>query len=330
VAGVIALTIVIGTILGGPALLRRVSSSLSVLGLGQFAYGYEYKAEFKQAAGLRSGAQVRIAGLPLGIVKSVSLGHQRVVATLVLQKDVPLGDETRATIKMASVLGNQYVALIPEGDGALEHGGTIPLSRTAVPYTLSEIATDTTINVGGLDTEAMKHLIGVLSDTMRQTPTVNKLAIDQVSQLVEATAARRDAIRALVANTATAVKMVNLESDGIFDLMSQADIVVQAVYARRELIHQLLVDTQSMANAINEIIRTNQKRINPTLRSLGTVLQTLADNRKLLTELLDSMANAGRYFANVSGTGPYESIYLPQGPTPDQALCVLGLAQGCR
>lgn len=330
VAGAVVLMLLVGLVLGGPALLRRVSGSLSVLGLGQLAYGYEYKAEFKQAAGLRPGAQVRIAGLPLGIVKSVTLGDERVIATLVLQKDVPLGHETTATVKMASVLGNQYVALVPGGQGVLDHGSTIPLARTDVPYTLSDIAGDTQKNIGGLDTDAMKELIGVLTDTMRQTPAVNQLAIEQVSQLVEATAGRRAAIRALVANTATAVEMVNSETEGIFDLMSEADIVVQAVYARRELIHQLLVDTRAMAAAVNDIIRSNQARINPTLRGLGQVLRTLTDNRKLLTDLLDSMAISGRYFANVSGSGPYESIYLPHGPLPDQALCILGLARGCR
>lgn len=330
VALVLALVIGVVALVSGPAILRRVSTSLSALGLGQFAYGYEYNVEFAQAAGLRPGAPVRVAGLSEGIVKSIDLGHQRVIAKIVLQKDVPLGDETTASIKMASVLGNQYVALVPSGRGELEHGATIPLSRTTVPYTLSEIASDTANSIGKLDTASMKRLIQMLGSTMQKTPAINKIAIGQISQLATATAARSGAIRELVSNTAAAVRMVSAERNGILGLMSQADVVVRAIYARRALIHQLLVDTRRMATEVNTVIRQNQRLINPTLQRLGTVLRTLAHNKRSLTRLLDRMAIAGRYFANVSGTGPYVSVYVPSGPIPDQALCILGLAEGCR
>ncbi|HWU22083.1 MAG TPA: MlaD family protein [Nocardioides sp.] len=330
IALALAAAIAVVAVVAGPAILRRASLSLSAVGLGQLAYGYQYNVEFAQAAGLLPGAQVRIAGLPEGVVRSISLGHQRVIATVVLAKDVRLGDETTASIKMASVLGNQYVSLVPAGDGTIAHGGTVPLSRTSVPFTLSEIATDTHANLGHLDTGAMRRLIALLSGTMRQTPAINKIAIAQVAGLVGATAARSRDIRALIANTAAAVRMVNGERKGIVGLMSQADVVVRAVYARRTLIHQLLLDTRSMARAINAVIRKDQRRINPTLNGLGRVVRTLAGNRRLLTGLLDRMAVSGRYFANVAGSGPYASVYLPDAVLPDQALCIMGLAQGCR
>lgn len=329
IAGLLAVLLILSVTLG-PMLLRRVSTSLSQLGLGAFAYGYAYDVEFAHAAGLRAGAQVRIAGLRKGIVRTIRLGDQKVIAEVVLQDDIKLGDETTASIKMASVLGNQYVALELKGDDTLEHGATIPIERTQVPYTLSELAYDTTHGVGKLDTDQMRQLMEVMTDTLEQTPEVNRLAIQQVQRLTEATAARDEQIRTLVEQTAEATAMVNSERNAIFALMGEADVVIQAVHQRRALLHQLIVDTEDMARQVNQLIAENKDRIDPTLRQLETVLATLSQNKKVLTTLIDRMAVSVRYFNNVTGTGPYASVYLPYGPAPDQSLCFFGLARECR
>jgi len=77
--------------------------------------GYQLWARFADAPTLRPGAEVRIAGVPVGRVVAVALDHQRydVRVDLMVQQDVALARDTRAIIGFDGLLGDAIVVLEP-------------------------------------------------------------------------------------------------------------------------------------------------------------------------------------------------------------------------
>ena len=89
---------------------------------------YTLNAQFTSVSGLRSGAEVEIAGVKIGRVGSISLDTEQSVAnvTLRINKGVAIFDDAIASIKTSGLIGDKYIDLSPGGGGdKLENGGVI-------------------------------------------------------------------------------------------------------------------------------------------------------------------------------------------------------------
>lgn len=80
--------------------------------------GYSLYANFDEAAGLRARAPIRIAGVQVGEVESVSLTdlYQARVKLRMHSTDVKLAKDTSAHIFTEGLLGVRYIALFPGYD----------------------------------------------------------------------------------------------------------------------------------------------------------------------------------------------------------------------
>src|SRR5262249_20196671 len=114
------------------ALLAFFSGSLPVIGGGT-----TYTADFTEAAGLRSGNEVRVAGVKVGSVTGVSLDGTHVKVTFKV-KNAWVGNASTAAIKIKTLLGEKYLAVDPLGTAAQNPGQAIPASRTTSPYDVTQ------------------------------------------------------------------------------------------------------------------------------------------------------------------------------------------------
>lgn len=83
--------------------------------------GLELRAYFDEIGGLTERAPVRIAGVPVGQVRSIVLEPDGYRALVILDVDrrLSLPVDTTASIRTDGLLGNQFVALEPGGEDEL-------------------------------------------------------------------------------------------------------------------------------------------------------------------------------------------------------------------
>ena len=74
--------------------------------------GARYTAKFTEAAGLKPGNEVRVAGVKVGEVDDVTLDGDRVNVTFRVE-NTWIGDQTQATIQIKTILGQKYLSLNP-------------------------------------------------------------------------------------------------------------------------------------------------------------------------------------------------------------------------
>jgi phospholipid/cholesterol/gamma-HCH transport system substrate-binding protein len=89
-----------------------------------------YTAMFTDASEVVARNDVRLDDVIVGKVTSVTLDGLHAKVAFSVDRDVRLPAGTRAELRQVSLLGEQYVALVPSGKGQLADGATIPLSRT--------------------------------------------------------------------------------------------------------------------------------------------------------------------------------------------------------
>ncbi|MGD9329692.1 MAG: outer membrane lipid asymmetry maintenance protein MlaD [Desulfobacterales bacterium] len=96
---------------------------------------YALQAQFESVTGLKEGARVEMAGVPIGEVEAIVLDTEQQVARvqIKIQGNVTLSDDTIASVKTAGLIGDKYIRLSPGGsDLVLKAGDTIYETESAV------------------------------------------------------------------------------------------------------------------------------------------------------------------------------------------------------
>lgn len=96
--------------------------------------GYDLTATFNRIDGLVVGGAVRLGGVQVGTVKSLTLDqHFRAVALLHIDNDVALPADTSIAIHTDGLFGTKYLELEPGGDPEpFKNGDSIEFTQDAL------------------------------------------------------------------------------------------------------------------------------------------------------------------------------------------------------
>lgn len=104
--------------------------------------GFELSARFDSASGLRAGADVELAGVPIGRVTAIRLDpdpmRTQAIVDLKLNMNPHLSDDSMASIKTSGLIGDKYISLSRGGsETELKSGGII--TETESPMDLESL-----------------------------------------------------------------------------------------------------------------------------------------------------------------------------------------------
>lgn len=118
-------------------LLGLAAIAYQAVGLGGLEFGsgnrYQIFAEFDNVSGLKTGAAVEIAGVPIGEVSSIDLKDPEAIITLRVDNSVKIQDDDIASIRTKGIIGDRYVKISRgASDITLEPGETIIETESVV------------------------------------------------------------------------------------------------------------------------------------------------------------------------------------------------------
>ena len=98
-------------------------------------------AHFPRTISIYEGSDVRVLGVPVGTVDTVTPSGTDVVVTMHYDADVKIPADAKAAIIAPSIVGDRYVQLTPVYDGGavMADDQTLDVDRTAVPLELDQI-----------------------------------------------------------------------------------------------------------------------------------------------------------------------------------------------
>lgn len=202
------------------AVLIAVTSILYLHPLGRA----NYHAVMDESGGIAAGTDVRVAGIVVGKVTAVSLNGDEVDVTMAVKSSVQLGDQTSLAVRMLTVVGGSYVALLPSGSKPLGHTA-IPANRTSVPYSTAEVLNQAAHVVQGMDGNTLRNTTITVTDSLNSAP---------------------GAIRSIAANVATLTDLLNRQQQ---QLQSVANIGAEysgRLAGARDTLQGFLLRTQRL------------------------------------------------------------------------------------
>ncbi|PRX43662.1 phospholipid/cholesterol/gamma-HCH transport system substrate-binding protein [Prauserella shujinwangii] len=272
--------------------------------------GTTYTAEFTEAAGLRSGDEVRVAGVQVGEVRSVDLEGDHVRVTFGVD-DVWIGDETVAAIRIKTLLGAKNLALEPRGDAEQDPERPIPRERTVTPYDVNEAFGDLARTAGGLDTARLAESFRTLSETLRGTTPENlRGALDGLAALSRTVSERDADLERLLGNTGELSTTLAERSEQVRTLLSDGNVLLEEFRERREAVHALLTGARDLSRQLSGVVADNQRRLGPALAQLDRVTEVLRRNQDELDRSLRLAGPFYRLLGDAVSNGPWIDTYL--------------------
>lgn len=277
--------------------------------------GRSYQAAFRDASGLATGNEVRIAGVRVGQVTDVGIGRHGVTPYVRVRfrlddRDIRLGRDTGATIRIKTVLGQKYLALAPAGAGRLPTDAEIPLERTASPFDVMDAVTGLAGTFDQIDTRQLAAAFDALTQAFADTPGSVRSSLGGLSRLSQTIAGRDAELRALLARARSVTGVLAQRDEEFRKLVADGNALLAEVSRRRDAIHELLVGTDQLATQLSGLVADNRAQLEPTLRQLRGVVAILQRNRDNLEQTLQRMGPFVEAFSNVTGNGRWFDSYL--------------------
>jgi phospholipid/cholesterol/gamma-HCH transport system substrate-binding protein len=300
----IAVGIVGVVLLTAIGLLAYFSDQLPFIGGGT-----TYTADFSEAAGLRSGNEVRVAGVMVGNVTDVSLDRNHVKVTFKV-KGAWIGDSSTAAIKIRTLLGEKYLAIDPLGRNDQDPGKTIPVNRTVAPYDVTQAFNDLASTVGSIDTNQLAQAFESISSAFGTTAPDVKSALTGLAAVSQSIATRDNQLSQLLSNTKSVTGVLAADTAQFQLLLSDGSQLLSEVQARRDAIHTLLTGTEALSQQLAGLVNDNNAQIGPALAALDQVTNTLQANQDNLNKALSLAGPYYRMLGNTVGNGRWLDSYI--------------------
>lgn len=263
------------------------------------------------AASVRRGDDVRIAGITVGKIETLSIEPDRVRVQASVDDAAFVGDQSQIQVRMLTVVGGYYVNLVSLGDSPLG-SKTIPLQRVTMPYNLMRTLADATkvtehvdpqpirqsldqlqAGLKGANTDALGALItagNALTDTIdRQRGQITKI-LDLSDEYIASLSGYRSKLQELVSKIAILEQTLVLYGDGFSGALKGMGDISDAFlvpYAKFWVNHrdEFIQRVREWQDRVRRWV-DNNSRIVPRLRRIRDKIERVLDAQNAHPELL--------------------------------------------
>lgn len=297
-----------------------IGSMLAVHALGA---GYRhYTAEFLQAASLRAGNPIVVAGIPVGEVTSMKLDGDHVEAGLKIRDDIALGKDSRAKIRVTTILGSRYVALEPGGPASLPHN-TFDLSHTEVPYDLQAALQDATTTFEQVDSDRFAQSLSVLGKQLEGLPAVVPQAITNIHSLSSIIAVRRDQLGQLLRSMEQVTNTLRRQQAGVGNLINQGQDLLGTFVARRTVFHAMMQSLTNLVDTMSQLVVNDRAGLDSLIADMRDFTGMMAQHDDLVGNMLQISPIFMREAANLTGEGNAVNFNANNVPMIDSWMCAI-------
>lgn len=236
--GVIALALVAGLAVTAAAVYVRPPGQQSVVFYTD------------DAAAVRRGDDVRMAGISVGRVDGLTLEADQVKVRATVDSDAFVGDQSQVEVRMLTVVGGYYVNLVSLGDKPLGKNA-IPVSHVTMPYSLMRALADTT----------------KVSEHMNARPI--RESLDQLQAGLQGT--NLDALTAMIDAGNSLTATIDRQRGQISQILNLSDEYIAELKNYRGKLHELV----SKIAIVEQTLVLYGKGFSQALKGLGEITDAI-------------------------------------------------------
>ncbi len=292
----------VAVLLGGIYVLTSTANNRTIVGY------------FSSAVGLYPGDQVRILGVPVGEIDNIEPRPSDVKVTMSVSKDIKLPKDVEAVIISPNLVTSRFIQLTPvyKGGATMPDGGSIELSRTAVPVEWDEVKQSLTQLSVQLSPPAGQEGQGPLGK-----------AINQAAETLDGNGESfHNALRELAQ---AAGRLGDSRSD-LFGTVKNLQVLVNALSQSNEQIVQFAGNLASVSQVLADSSRNLDSTLGNLNQALGDIRGFLHENNSTLIETVNQLNDFTRTLSDQSEN--IEQVLHVAGPGIANFYNIYDPAQG--
>lgn len=256
--------------------------------------GTRLTAYFSETVGLYPGSTVRMLGVPVGSVDTVTPQPNRVKVEMTVDKEVAVPADTHAVIILPALVSDRYIALDKyTGGQRISDGTVIPISRTQPPAEVDDLYRSLTNLSHSLGPNGANRN-GALSDLL-DTGSANlkgngKELHETVSKLGGAARTLNGNQKDLfdtVTNLSKFTTMLQHSDAKVRDFSNRVTDVTGFLAGERHELAQVVSQLGTTLDKVKTFVNGSHKALKSNVDNLSSVTQVLVDERSSLAEVLD-------------------------------------------
>ncbi|GAB3945990.1 MCE family protein [Kribbella albertanoniae] len=293
--------------------------AISVISLWPNPERVSATAYFPRAVSVYPGSDVRVLGIKVGEVESVTPAGRTIRVKFWWEAKHKVPATAKAVIAAPSIVADRYVQLTPvysKGE-VMADGAEIPIERTAVPLELDQIyqsLNDLSVALGpkgANDQGALSRLLDVSAKNLNGQGAKLNQTITDVSKLTGTLAGNSESLFATIRQLQTFVSAL-AANDALVKQFNTNFAATSTTLAgeRKDLTAALSL----LAAALGEVatfVKENRALVKNTVSGATEISQILVKEKAALAEILDTAP---------LGLGNLARIYNPQFGTLDQRI----------
>jgi phospholipid/cholesterol/gamma-HCH transport system substrate-binding protein len=271
-----------------------------------------YLANVSNASGLQPGDTVRIAGVEVGKISSVSLEGDHASISFSVNNDQHLTTTTRAAIHFANLLGQRFLSILP-GDSVgrpLHPGDVIPLSRTTPAIDLTEVFNGFQPLFSALSPNQVNQLSESLIQVFQgEAGTISDL-VSQTASITNNLADRQQVIDGLLNSLSSVLDTVGVHDTQLGQLIGNFDTLFTGLAGSRSQIGSAITNLASATTLTSSLIDQSQPTLNQDIAALASAVQGLSANQQGIDGVLQGFPGLMGALTKIQSSGNWINVYL--------------------
>lgn len=296
----------------GIALVLALVAALALASLWP-EKGTSYAAIVNDASGIVERNDVRLNDVIVGHVTSIDLAGLDARVNFEVDDDVAIPDETRIEIRQTSLLGEFFLALVPDGDGQLSAGSVIPLERTRRAAELETIVSQAGDLTAQVNIDNIDRILAAVDEGLGDDP-------DAVGDLFESLAGTASSIGELRGDLVATIDSVDAlsarlapETGRLTTAIDRFAAGAEALASSNDGIPTLLAELNRATESLSGTLARNRDRLVGATPIIRDTLQEAVDNLGGLESVLTGLPGFNRGWACASD-GNYLNFIFPLTP----------------
>ncbi|CAN5175593.1 MCE family protein [soil metagenome] len=290
-------------------MLLVAAGLIVVFGEFRFSSGNTYHATFTNAARLKSGQDVRIAGVPVGAVQAVKLNPDNTVDVAFDVNDrYQLYTSTRAAIRYENLVGDRFLE-ITSGPGELRKlpaGATISEDNTDPALDLDALLGGLRPVLKGLDGAKINEISNAVIELLQGQGGALSQLLSSTSSFTTDLAARDQLIGDVVNNLNTVLGTVDERSTEFNASVDQLQQLITGLAEGKDPIAGAIGPLASASTDLTEMLESGRRPLQGVLENLRPLAGELDRRKGEVNAVIEPLAEN---YLRLNALGAYGSFF---------------------
>ena len=290
-------------------MLMVAAGLVVVFGQFRFSSGQTYHATFSEASRLKSGQDVRIAGVPVGSVTGLKLNPDNTVdVEFDLDKRYQLYSSSRVAVRYENLVGDRYLE-VTSGPGELRKlppGVTIAKENTQPALDFDALLGGLRPVVKGLDGDKINEISNAVIELLQGQGGPLSSLLASTSSFTSDLAARDQLIGDVINNLNTVLGTVD-EKGAQFDAsVDQLQQLLTGLAAGRDPIAGALDPLAAAEVDLTDMLQGTRRPLQGVIENARPLAQRLDERRGDVNKVLEPLAEN---YLRLNALGAYGSFF---------------------